>query len=169
MKISDICEMLKNELYDNGYEYGFLLNGERCTPDMSGGFDENYYRLSLTEYVVQSPEDTMKDKIGTCVDAVMVMKKLLLEKDISSKIWLLHHKAKNKVHTILTFAAEGKTVYLELTPQSAKPWYGKEIIYDSEAALIEEYEANGYDITEVTGRVKVGEQPHFLLEALAKS
>ena len=168
MKISSICEILKNELYDNGYEYGFLLNGEKCKPDMSGGFDENYYRLSLTQYVVQTPEDTMREKIGTCVDAVMLMRKLLLENDIPSKIWLLHHKAKNKVHTILTFVAEGKTVYLELTPKSAKPWYGKEIVYENEAALIDEYTKNDFDISDVTARVKIGEQPHFLLEALAK-
>jgi hypothetical protein len=103
MKISDICEMLKNELYDNGYEYGFLLNGERCTPDMSGGFDENYYRLSLTEYVVQSHEDTMAEKIGTCVDAVMVMKKLLLEKDISSNKSLFIDKTNIYLHMFTNF------------------------------------------------------------------
>lgn len=166
MKISDICEILKAELYDNGYEYGFTLNGKKYKPDMGGGFDENYYRLSMTEYLVQSPEVTMKEKIGTCVDAVLVMRTKLSEIGISSKIWLLHHKAKNKVHTILTFSAEEKTVYLELTPKSAKPWYGKEIIYDSEDALVGEYTKNGFEVREVTDEIKVGEPPHVLLNAL---
>ena len=44
-------------------------------------------------------------------------------------------KVNNKVHTILTFNVSDKTIYLELTPQSNKPYYGKEIIYNNEDEL----------------------------------
>ena len=33
---------------------------------------------------------------------------------------------------------ERKTVYLELTPQSRKPWYGQEIVFDSEQSFVDE-------------------------------
>ena len=39
--IQRICQLLKDELLDNGYEYGFYLNGKTCKPDMSNGFDES--------------------------------------------------------------------------------------------------------------------------------
>jgi len=164
--INEICNVLRTELYDNGYEYGFVVNKQKYKPNMENGFDKEYYHLSTTIYCVQDPITTMKEKIGTCVDAVLVMRWLLNKHNISSKIWLLHNHKKNKVHTILTFEAENKTVYLELTPQSSKPWYGKEIIYSNEQELILEYETNGYDISDVTDFIVIGQQPEFLLAKL---
>ena len=145
MTIVEICNLLRNELFDNGYEYGFYLNGKKYKPDMSQGFDSEYYRLSTTIYLVQDPCDTVREKIGTCIDAVVVMKAILDERNICNKIWLLYSKEKNKAHTVLTFEAENKTVYLELTPQSGKPWYGKEIIYSCEEEFLEENEKNNYE------------------------
>ena len=166
MRIKEICDILRAELFHNGYEYGFISNGQRYKPNMKDGFDHEYYRLSKTVYSVQDPAVTMKEKIGTCVDAVLVMKFVLDQYGVTSKIWLLYNRTKNKVHTLLTFAAEDQTVYLELTPQSSKPWYGQEIVYPSEQALIREYEDSGYDVSDVTDAVVVGEQPFFLLEKL---
>ena len=40
--------------------------------------------------------------------------------------------AAKKFHAILTFETEARVVYLELTPQCRKPWYGKELLYESE-------------------------------------
>ena len=54
------------------------------------------------------------------------------------------------MHTILTFSAEDKIIYLELTPQFSKKWYGQEIIYTSEQILVQEYKNNGYDIFTTT-------------------
>jgi len=85
---------------------------------------------------------------------------------VPCKLWLLHNKTKNKVHTIPTFEAEGKVVYLELTPQSAKPWYGKELVYNNEQDFLQEYQKTDYDVSDVTNRVIIGEQPIFLLEKL---
>jgi len=165
MTIIEICDVLKKELLNNGYEYGFVVDGKKYKPDMSG-FDEEYYRLSTTIYRVQDPSVTMKEKIGTCVEAVMVMKHLLDEQGVPNKIWLLYNQKKHKVHTVLTFEAEDKVVYLELTPQSAKEWYGKELIYADEREFLQEYVENGYEVSDVTDRVVVGEQPMFLLEKL---
>lgn len=165
MTIAAICDVLKKELLNNGYEYGFVVDGKKYKPDMSG-FDEAYYRLSMTIYRVQEPSVTMKEKIGTCVEAVMVMKHLLDEQGVPNKIWLLFNQRKHKVHTVLTFEAEDKVVYLELTPQSAKEWYGKELVYADEREFLQGYVENGYEVSDVTDRVAVGEQPMFLLEKL---
>lgn len=163
MKIPEICDLLRSELLNNGYEYGFYLDGKKYKPDMSKGFDDEYARLSRSIYRVQAPLVTMREKIGICVDTVLVMKTMLDERGIPSKIWLLFNKVKGSPHTILTFEAEGKIVYLELTPQSSKPFYGKEIVYESEHDMITEYHKNGYDITDVTRAVVIGSSPEALL------
>lgn len=166
MTIIEICDMLRKELFNNGYVYGFVLDGKKYRPNMEQGFDDEYYKLSTTIYRVQAPSVTLKEKIGTCIETVLVMRFLLDEYSISSKIWLLYNRKKNKVHTILTFEAEGKIVYLELTPQSSKAWYGKEIIYFCEREFLQEYESKDYDVSDVTDLVVIGEQPEFLLAKL---
>lgn len=166
MTITEICNILRNELYNTGYEYGFVANGKRYQPDMSNGFDNAYYQSSLTIYRVQDPAVTRAEKLGTCVETVVLIKQLLDELHVPCKLWLLHNKTKNKVHAIPTFEAEGKVVYLELTPQSAKPWYGKELVYNNEQDFLQEYQKTGYDVSDVTNRVIIGEQPIFLLEKL---
>lgn len=166
MRICEICGALKAELYHNGYEYGFIANGQKYKPNMNGGFDHEYYRLSETLYCVQEPNITMKEKIGTCVDAVLVMRWLLDCMGVPSKIWLLYDCRKNKAHTVLTFEAEGKAVYLELTPQSSKPWYGHEIVYPDIQAFLQEQENAGYEVTDVSELIMIGKQPAFLLEKL---
>ena len=168
MTINEICNILRDELFNNDYKYGFVVDGKKHTPNMTGGFDNEYYNLTMTIYRIQNPLVTMKEKIGTCIDACLVMKYLLSENNISSKIWLLHNKVKNKVHTILTFEAESKIVYLELTPQSAKHNYGKEILFDSVEDLLIKYHDNGIDIEEVTDKLIVGEQPLVLLNKTNK-
>jgi len=164
--IQEICNILRAELFNTDYEYGFVVNGQKYKPNMENGFDKDYYHLSTTIYRVQDPVTTMKEKIGTCVDAVLVMKQLLDNLKIPNKIWLLYNKQKNKVHTILTFEAENKTVYLELTPQSSKAWYGKEIIYSNEQEFLLGYKNNGYDISDVTDSIVIRQQPEFLLAKL---
>ena len=164
MTIQEICNLLIEKLYNTGFEYGFFLNGQKYKPDMANGFDNEYYHLSQTIYLVQDPEITMKEKIGTCIDAVVVMKYILDNLGVPCKIWLLSNKSKNKKHTILTFEAEDKIVYLELTPQFGKAWYGKEIIYSSEKELFKEQSKNGWDVSDVTDSIIIGEQPMFLLK-----
>lgn len=166
MKIVEICDALRAELMNNGYQYGFIVDGQIYKPNMAGGFDATFYHLANTISRVQDPAFTRSEKVGTCIDAVLVMQQMLNECNVPSKIWLLYQKEKNKVHTVLTFAAEGKTVYLELTPQSSKPWYGQEIVYENEQAFLQAQQNNGNEVTDVTEKVIVGERPHFLLEKL---
>lgn len=166
MKIVEICDALRAELMNNGYQYGFIVDGQIYKPNMAGGFDATFYHLANTISRVQDPALTRREKVGTCIDAVLVMQQMLNECNVPSKIWLLYQKEKNKVHTVLTFAAEGKTVYLELTPQSSKPWYGQEIVYENEQAFLQAQQNNGNEVTDVTEKVIVGERPHFLLEKL---
>ena len=167
MTIKEICNILRAELLNNDYEYGFVLNGQKYKPNMGNGFDNEYYHLSKTIYCVQDPVVTLNEKIGTCVDTVLVMKSILDKLNVPCKIWLLCNKKKNNLHTILTFTAENKIIYLELTPQSSKAWYGQEILYSNESDLIQEYENNGYDISDITNLIIIGQQPKFLLDKLS--
>ncbi len=164
MKIAEICTLLKRELYENNYQYGFYFGGIKYMPDFKNGFDEEFFKLSKTVYRIQNPQDTMKEKIGTCIDAVIVMKIILDEINVPSKIWLLYHNLKKTPHTILTFEAEEKLVYLELTPQSNKPWYGKEIVYSNEQSLIEQFQKENYAIVEITDKIIIGNSPDSILQ-----
>ena len=166
MKIAEISTLLKRELYENDYQYGFCFDGRKYTPNFKNGFDAEFFNLSKTVYRIQDPQDTMKEKIGTCIDAVIVMKTILDESNVPSKIWLLYHNAKRTPHTILTFEAEEKLVYLELTPQSNKPWYGKEIIYNDERDLIKEFREKDFIIIEVTEKIIIGNHSDALLRCL---
>ena len=166
MSIKEICDLLRSEFVENGYEYGFYLNGKRYTPDKSLGFDEEYFVLSKTIYRVQSTADTKREKIGTCIDACMLIKQMLDGLKIDSKIWLICHRERKSVHTITTFDYEENTVYIELTPECKKPWYGKEIIYSSTDELISAFDKDGFDIFDVTNDISVGEAPEFLLSRM---
>ena len=168
MKITEICDILRQELYNNDYQYGFYYEGRKYTPDFRKGFDADFFTLSKTIYRIQNPQDTIKEKVGTCIDAVMVMKNILDEIDIQSKIWLLYHNVKKTPHTILTFEAEKAHVYLELTPQSNKPWYGKEIIYKSEHSFIESFQKDNFTIIEITDQIVIGAHPDSLLQHLPR-
>jgi len=92
MTIKEICDILRTKLYNKGFEYGFILNGQKYKPDMKNGFDNNYYHLAKTVSLVQEPSVTLKEKIGTCVDTVIVMESILNKLNIPSKIWLLYNK-----------------------------------------------------------------------------
>ena len=92
MTIKEACDLLKEELLDNGYEYGFYMNGITYKPDFSQGFDNAFFERLLKDYRVQAPKDTRQAKVGTCHDAVVLMKSILDEYGIPNKIWLLHDK-----------------------------------------------------------------------------
>jgi len=169
MKIKEICDLLKQELYENGYQYGFYSEGRKYTPDFSNGFDVEYFNLSKTIYRIQNPSDTMRVKIGTCIDAVMVMKTILDKTHVPYKIWLIHHRVKKNEHTLFTFEVDGKLVYLELTPQSNKPWYGKEILYNNEQSFINEFQKENYVMVDVTNKITIGDTPDSLLHLLKNS
>ena len=135
-------------------------------PDMSNGFDKEFFDRLLSEYHVQNPRDTMQAKVGTCNDIVVLMKAILDEQSVPSKIWLLHDRQYGTFHTVLTFYIENKTIYLELTPQSAKSWYGKEIVFDNEQGFISEYSKDACEVIEITDSVVVGEAPEFILSRM---
>ena len=64
MIITEICAILRGELFNTGYEYGFIVNGKKYKPDMNNGFDNEYYQNSLTIYRVQDPSVTNAVLIG---------------------------------------------------------------------------------------------------------
>ena len=166
MSIQEVCGLLKQELLDNGYEYGFILDGIIHKPDRTNGFDEEFFQSLLTIYRIQDPKDTMKAKVGTCNDVVVLMRSILDDLSIPSKIWVLHDKQNNRLHTVLTFFLEGKTVYLELTPQYEKPWYGQELVFDSEQSFIDEYAKDNCEVIDVTENVFIGKTPDYLLSRM---
>ena len=166
MTIKEACDLLKDELLDNGYEYGFCLNGVTYKPDFSKGFDEDFFDRLLKDYRIQDPQDTRRAKAGTCHDAVVLMRSILDEYSVPSKIWLLHDRNNGKFHTVLTFYLENKVIYLELTPQSGNPWYGKELVFDSEQSFMDGYIKDGYEVIDVTDSVVIGEAPDFVLSRM---
>ena len=66
----------------------------------------------------------------------------------------------------MSFEAENKIVYLELTPQSNKPNYGKAIIFDNIEQLITMFQNDGIDIIDVTDQLTIGEQPLVLINKI---
>ena len=168
MKIYEACQCLKKELLNNGYKYGFYLNGKVYRPDRSKRPDRVFFNRLLTEYRVQDPEDTRREKVGTCNDAVLLMRSILNDCGVSSKIWVLHELASDKYHTIMTFYAEGKTVYLELTPEFDRANYGQEAIYESEQSFLDDYRQKGCEVYEATDAFSVGEPPDFILSKMLK-
>ncbi len=66
----------------------------------------------------------------------------------------------------MTFYLENKVIYLELTPQSGKPWYGKELVFESEQSFMAGYLDDGYEVIDVTDSVIIGETPDFVLSRM---
>lgn len=52
------------------------------------------------------------------------------------------------------------------TPQSTKPWYGKEIVFDNDQSFISEYGKDGCEVIEITDSVVIGEKPEFILSRM---
>ena len=48
MTIIEICDLLRAELMHNGYQYGFVVEGQIYKPNMSEGFDAAFYHLANT-------------------------------------------------------------------------------------------------------------------------
>lgn len=156
-----ICGLLREELYENGYRYGFYLNGRRIVPEPTKGFDAEFGRLLATEYRIQSPAITRREKVATCLDAVLVMKEILSANGIGSKIWMICQRESRKCHAVLTFVIGGTVVYLELTPQSGKENYGKALFFESERAFISYWEGANNLVREITDVCVPGEKPDF--------
>lgn len=165
-RILEVCRFLKGELLDNGYCYGFYLRDRRIIPNTSMGFDEEFASLLTTEYRIQQPEVSKREKVATCLDAVLIMKEILSEQDIACKIWMIFQKEKRKVHSVLTFELEGMLVYLELTPQSGKSNYGKELLFGNEKEFFSYWEKQGYIVSDITSMCTLGENPSFFMDLL---
>ena len=163
--IARICDLLRSELYGTGYRYGFCLDGSVVVPDASKGFDETFGRLLASRYRIQPPELTRKAKAATCLDAVLVMKDILNENGIGSRIWLVLDRERKKPHAVLTFRADQAVVYLELTPQSGKENYGKELVFENTDAFIRYWEQRNYLVREITDLCVPGRRPDFFLSA----
>lgn len=156
MRIQAICEVLKSELVNNGYGYGVYLDGNMYQPNRENGFDEDFFKILMTKYRIQSSEVTKQKKIGTCNDIVLLMRAILEEHRVRSKIWILCELQREKYHTILTFEAENKVVYLELTPQSDNSCYGKAFVYENEQQFIVDQVSDDVEIVEATDCIKAG-------------
>ena len=107
---------MRAELYNNGFEYGFIVNDQKYKPNRDNGFDNEYYHLAKTISIVQDPSVTLKEKIGTCVDIVLVMKSILDNLNIPSKIWLLYNKSKIKCILYIHLRQKVKSYIWSLHP-----------------------------------------------------
>lgn len=55
MTIREARDLLKGELPDSGYEYGFYLNGVKHRPDPALSFGVGFQRALLTDYRIPKP------------------------------------------------------------------------------------------------------------------
>lgn len=92
------------------------------------------------------------------------MKEILSEQTIESRIWMLFLKEKRKVHSVLTFEIDGKIVYLELTPQSGKSNYGKEILFEGIEEFVSFWEQQGFTVSDITDKCTPGANPDFFMD-----
>ena len=102
-------------------------------------------------------------------------KKEYKEEQIAQAYGILSEKKKKQktpviilasVIAVLTFYLEDKFIYLELTPQSGKPCYGKELVFDSEQSFMAGYINDGCEVIDVTDSVIIGEAPDFVLSRM---
>ena len=56
MKITEICDILRQELYQNDYQYGFYYDGRKYIPDFSTGFDAEFSICKKPSIVYKIPE-----------------------------------------------------------------------------------------------------------------
>lgn len=57
-----------------------------------------------------------------------------------------------------------KIVYLELTPQSGKSNYGKEILFESIEEFVSYWEQQGYIVSDITELCVPGANPTFFMD-----
>ena len=93
------------------------------------------------------------------------MKEILSENGIGSRIWLVFDRERKKPHAVLTFTADQAAVYLELTPQSRKENYGKELVFENGEAFIRYWEQKNCLVREITDLCVPGRKPDFFLSA----
>lgn len=51
-----------------------MIDSKRYVPDSDKEFDEDFFSSLLMDYRIQKTEVTNSEKIGTCLDVILVMK-----------------------------------------------------------------------------------------------
>ena len=69
-------------------------------------------------------------------------------------------------YSVLTFEIDGRIVYLELTPQSGKSNYGKEILFEGIEEFVSFWEQQGYIVSDITDVCTPGANPDFFMDLL---
>lgn len=162
MTIQEARDLLKGELPDSGYEYGFYLNGAKHRPDPARGFGVGFQRALLTDYRIQNPADPQREKIGTCSDVTLLMKILPASRDVPGKIWLPDYARGKKFHAILTFETEARVVYLELPPNPESPGMERNCSTQAKPG----YRKADCKLTDITDSVRAGSAPEFILSRI---
>ena len=110
-------------------------------------------------------QEVYTDPVEEARRYVQNAKDILNEKGIGSRIWLVFEQERKKPHAVLTFRADQAVVYLELTPQSGKENYGKELVFEEEEAFIRYWEQKNCLIREITELCVPGRRPDFFFSA----
>ncbi len=107
MILDEACDIL--EFFQNNIEYGILdINEEihRIT-------DENFWSDFGKYFILKSPEELFKTKIGVCFDQVELSRNLFAEKNIETKTYFICYFENLYAHSILAFEENGKFYWLE--------------------------------------------------------
>ncbi|MDR1628443.1 MAG: hypothetical protein LBR79_06710 [Oscillospiraceae bacterium] len=119
------------EFFQKNIEYGILdVNGKvhRIT-------DENFWTDFSKYFILKSPEELLKSKIGVCFDQVELSRNLFAEKGILTKSYFICYYENLYSHSILVFEYDSKFYWLET---SHRAFIGIHE-YDSEEQLLRDF------------------------------
>ena len=134
------------ELYDlvSQTEYGWL--------DSDG---QKHYKLEMEKYqekyILQTPEEVEKNKIGICWDQVELERYYLERMGIKCESYIIYYagKRKDRVHTFLTYNKDNYTYWFEHAWKNHKGIHkyknNEEILADVKRIFIDEKINNNYE------------------------
>lgn len=123
----------------NNIEYGWIDKNNYKHKDVDNSYDN---------YVLQSPKDVIKNKIGVCLDQVELERYYFKSNDLNVKTYSLVHYDGDKcpMHTFLTYEKEGKHYWFEHAWEMFRGIHEydslKELLFDVQKKFIN-YELNG--------------------------
>lgn len=97
------------EFFQKNIEYGILdINRKihRVT-------DENFWSDFGKYFILKSPEELLKNKIGVCFDQVELSRHLVAQKNIATKSYFICYFGNLYSHSILAFEENNKFYWLE--------------------------------------------------------
>lgn len=116
----------------NDIKYGFLDKSGKMHRETDADFGQNF----MKDYILQTPEQVLENKIGVCWDQIELARKLFDKNQIITKTYLIvYFKGKIPAHTFLTFQDANKSYRFETSSRTNNGIFS----YDSENEILQKY------------------------------